>query len=189
MKVLLFNGSPHLTGNTAAVLNEIAAGAKGEAAEVKVINLNTLKMKGCQGCYGCQQADSTGVCVIQDDMRPLYDEIYEADAIVIGTSIYMGQMTSQTKQLLDRFFAFMRPDFTTRINNKKTVLVFVHGQVDKTLYKAYIDMTAAAFNLMGFKVIDTIIANGLYAAGMAANNAELMSQANSIGKKLGIGVE
>lgn len=188
MNVLLFNGSPHQKGNTSAILNKIAEGAKSEGAAVKVIDLNKLDIKGCQGCYGCQQESSIGECVIIDEMKPLFNDVYNAEAIVIGSSIYMGQMTSQTKQFFDRFFAFIRPDFSSRLNNKKTALVFAHGQSDPNLYKSYIDHTAGAFNMMGFKVIDSIIGSGLYAPGMSEKNKGLMEKAFNLGQKLIKGV-
>lgn len=182
--VIAFNGSPHKQGNTAAVLNEVLRGAKASGMETKLVDLNELALKGCQACYGCQRPDSTGACVIPDELQPLFEEIYKADALVFGSPMYMGQMTSQAKRLFDRFFAFIRPDFTSRVSDKKTVLAFVHGQQNPSLYKPYIDATAGAFTSMGFPVVETIVGAGLYAPGMGAQDETLMAKAYATGQAL-----
>ena len=42
-----------------------------------------------------------------DGMAPLYAEIFSADAVVIGTVVFMFQITGQTKTFIDRLFALL----------------------------------------------------------------------------------
>ena len=42
-------------------------------------------------------------CTQKDDLKNIYDEIYDADHIVIGSPVYMWQMNGRTKDFVDRF--------------------------------------------------------------------------------------
>jgi multimeric flavodoxin WrbA len=141
MKIVGFIGSPRTKGNTATIVNEVLRGALKASAETKVFNLNELGIHGCQACYKCQTPE--GRCVQKDAMVPLYDEIYSADAVVIGTPIYMFQVTGQTKIFIDRLFAFLyqkdgKPgNFRNKLKGKKTLTVFSHGQPDSSPFASY----------------------------------------------------
>jgi multimeric flavodoxin WrbA len=43
-------------------------------------------------------------------MQELYGEIQNADVVVLGSPVYMWQMTAQTKLFVDRLTAFLTPD-------------------------------------------------------------------------------
>ena len=91
MKVVGFVGSPRIKGNTTSIVNEVLRGASEAGAETKIFNLNELGIRGCQACYKCQTPE--GKCVQTDGMAPLYDEIFSADAVVIGTPVFGGSST------------------------------------------------------------------------------------------------
>ncbi len=103
MKVIGFIASPRKEGNTAWIVNKILEGAKEKGAETQSWYFNDLDIKPCQSCYGCKQGDLR--CVINDDMQKLYDALEHADALVLGSPTYMGQMSAQAKIFTDRLFA------------------------------------------------------------------------------------
>ena len=39
---------------------------------------------------------------IDDDFKPVYKKIAEADGIIIGSPVYVGSATAQVKALIDR---------------------------------------------------------------------------------------
>lgn len=99
MKILALSGSPRKGGNTdqycQMVLDECAA----LGAEVELIRVCDLNVKGCRGCYGCVQAKS---CVIQDDFQMVLSKIMEADGLVLGSPVYHSSVTPELKAVLDR---------------------------------------------------------------------------------------
>ena len=105
----------------------------------------------------CQES---GCCIIDDDMQKLYREIQTADAVVLGSPVYMWQMTAQTKLFVDRLTAFLKPNFSSRLDNKKLILVFSQGSSDRDAFKPYFEYTAGLLYYLGFDVLDTIIAAG-----------------------------
>lgn len=188
MKVVGFIGSPRISGNTAALVGEVLRGAHDSGAETIAYNINQLNIRGCQGCYKCQTKE--GKCIQKDAMADIYDEIYNADAIVIGSPVYMAQITSQTKTLIDRFFAFLYPapesagNFKTKLSKKKTVTVYAQGQPDPTIFTDCFNLTEGILKFIGFDVKDRIIASGARDQKYAKENGELMEKAYAAGIEL-----
>ena len=109
MKIIGFIGSPRKEGNTAWAVNKILEAAKGRGAETRAWHSCDLDIKPCKGCLGCVQSDK---CVINDDMQKLYNALEQAGALVLGSPVYMGQMSAQAKIFTDRLFAQITPRFS-----------------------------------------------------------------------------
>jgi len=103
MKVIAFQGSPRVDGNTELLLNEALRAVQEQGHEVKNFKLNVLNIKPCQDCGGC---DKTGVCIINDDMTEIYREVREADRIILASPIFFFGMSAQAKTMVDRCQAF-----------------------------------------------------------------------------------
>lgn len=157
IKILGLVGSPNINGNTAKLVNAILDGAAENGADKVIYNLASLNIKGCDACRKCQES---GCCIIDDDMQKLYKEIQTADAVVLGSPVYMWQMTAQTKLFVDRLTAVLKPNFSSRLDNKKLILVFSQGSSDRDAFKPYFEYTAGLLYYLGFDVLDTIIAAG-----------------------------
>jgi multimeric flavodoxin WrbA len=130
MKVIIFNGSPRKEGNTAAILQEVAREFSDKGSEVDYYNLFDMDFKDCSACMGCKRGDR---CVQEDELSPALEKIMKADAIVIGSPIYISAETATTKALVDRFYSFLGPgaapgQFTVRLpKGKKSVMLLTCG--------------------------------------------------------------
>ena len=103
MRVIGFVGSPRENGNTAVLVRRILEGATAAGAETDVFYINNLNIKGCQACMYCKSHDT---CKQEDDMILLIEEIKRADRIIVGSPIYIGFVSGQTKIFLDRLYVF-----------------------------------------------------------------------------------
>jgi Multimeric flavodoxin WrbA len=163
MKVIGFIASPHKEGNTAWTVNKILEGAKQQGAQTQAWYFSDLDIKPCQGCLGCHKTDHG--CVINDDMQKLYAAIEQANAIVLGSPIYMGQMSGQAKIFTDRLFAVISPRFSPHYKEKavkkKLVLVFNQGNPDSGMFQTYIDYTKHMFELLEFDVKAVPVITGM----------------------------
>ena len=112
MKIIGIIASPRKEGNTAWIVNKILEGAKEQGAETQSWYFSDLDIKPCRGCLICHKADRDRGCVINDDMQKFYDALEHADALVLGSPIYMGQMSAQAKTFMDRLFAQISPRFS-----------------------------------------------------------------------------
>ncbi|MDR1215113.1 MAG: flavodoxin family protein [Treponema sp.] len=166
MKIIGFNGSPRKEGNTAWTINKILEGAKEQGAETQSWHFSDLDIKPCRSCWGCKNGDRG--CVINDDMRKLYDALEQADALVLGTPVYMGQMSAQAKIFTDRLFASSQfsPRFSpyfkeTNAARKKLIIVFTQGNPDADKFRLYFDYTKDMFQFLNFDVKEVVVVAGM----------------------------
>ncbi|MBF1682353.1 MAG: flavodoxin family protein [Selenomonas artemidis] len=106
MNILIFNGSPRKKGNTMKMIEAYRAGVQSVVpdASIEIVHLYGLNYKGCLSCFGCKRDNSPsyGHCVINDDLKPLFEKTAAADGLVFATPIYFGEMTGQLKSFLER---------------------------------------------------------------------------------------
>ncbi len=161
MKILGFNASPRREGNTSWVVNKILEGAAERGAQTTVRHCGDLDIKPCQGCLGCVRSEA---CVQADDMREIYAALKPAEALVLGSPVYMGQMTAQAKTFVDRLFAQITPRFSPKFKEenagKKLVLAFTQGNPDPAIFQAYFDYTKKIFQLLEFEVREVYVVAG-----------------------------
>jgi multimeric flavodoxin WrbA len=183
MRVVGFVGSPRRQGNTAILVNEVLRGVRESGAETRVFYLNEMNIKGCQGCRSCKKPGA--VCVQKDDMAAMYNEIKEADAVVIGTPVYFCQMSGQTKIFVDRLYAFLNADFTHKLGEKKkTVMIYSQGQPKPDMFQQSFDLNKGILSLVGLKIKETILAAGNRKIDDVLGNQDIMEKAYNAGKSL-----
>ena len=100
MKLLVINASPRRSGCVSSMLDMVKVTAEAEGAEVSVICVADLSVRSCTGCMSCR---SKLECVLpEDDAQRVLRLIREADAVVIGTPCYWGNIPGNLKVLFDR---------------------------------------------------------------------------------------
>ncbi len=102
MKVALFNGSPRKKGNTYTALSIVADELNKEGIAAEINQVGGKDIKACDACGICKKR-ADGYCAIKDDVVNEYiEKMYEAEGIVIGSPVYFGSLTPETKALVDR---------------------------------------------------------------------------------------
>lgn len=103
-KVILLNGSPRKNWNTHKMLLEAECGAKEAGADTELIHLFDLNFTDCKSCFACKLRGNktNGICAIRDGLRPVLEQIHEANAVVIGTPIYYGDLTGEAASVIHR---------------------------------------------------------------------------------------
>ena len=148
MKIIGFVGSPRRGKNTQALVESVLNCAAQNGADVKMYHLADLNYQGCQSCYACKKLDN---CVLPDDVTPILAEIAQADAIVLGTPIYMWQMTGQLKLFVDRLYAFYMPALPSKLPpGKKVLLAVSQGNPDEKAFLPYLKNTGDMLKFIGF---------------------------------------
>ena len=103
MKTIIINASPRKNWNTAQLLKEAQKGAESVGAETEYIDLYDLRFTGCRSCLACKRKGAErNKCYWKDDLSPLIDKILHADAVIIGSPIYMGEPTAHFRALYER---------------------------------------------------------------------------------------
>jgi multimeric flavodoxin WrbA len=102
-KIIAVNGSPRSGWNTGTLVRDAAEGAREAGAEIEVIDLYKLgKYSGCISCFGCKREKNLGRCVCRDELLPVLDKIREADGLILGTPVYLGEATAGFRALYER---------------------------------------------------------------------------------------
>ncbi len=102
MKVVAFNGSPRVNGNTAQGISMVLEELKKEGIETEMIQLGGRKVFGCLACGKCWELKNNR-CIRQDDeMNAFIEKIQEADGIIIGSPTYFSNVSPEVKALIDR---------------------------------------------------------------------------------------
>ncbi len=105
MKVIAINGSPRKNRNTAQLLQQALKGAESVGAETELINLYDLKYRGCISCFGCKRKDAVPCkCYMKDDLTPVLEKVHSAGALIVGSPIYLSDVTGQTRCFLERLY-------------------------------------------------------------------------------------
>jgi multimeric flavodoxin WrbA len=103
MKVLLLNGSPHLSGTTTAALNEMIGAFEAEGTDTELLQIGVEPIRGCIGCRKCLKLDNR--CVFDGDIvNEILEKIVGADAFVVGSPVYYASANGAVLSVLDRAF-------------------------------------------------------------------------------------
>ena len=122
MKILAINGSPRKNWNTATLLNKALEGASAQGAATEIIHLYDLNFKGCVSCFACKLkgGKSYGKCAYKDDLTPVLEKIENADAVILGSPIYFGNVTGEMRSCMERMaFQYLVYDKNYSSLNKK----------------------------------------------------------------------
>jgi multimeric flavodoxin WrbA len=102
MKVVAFNGSPRINGNTARSLKIVLGDLAKEGIETELIQLGGQKVFGCLACGKCGEKQDNK-CTRQDDkMNDFIQKVQEADGILIGSPTYFSNVSTEVKAFIDR---------------------------------------------------------------------------------------
>ncbi|MCL2212925.1 MAG: flavodoxin family protein [Oscillospiraceae bacterium] len=109
-KIIAINGSPRLSGNTAAMLNTVLEVCSEAGHQTELYQVGGRAVRGCAGCGGCGK--NLGTCAIGDWVNELYPKMKAADAIILGSPTYFADITAEMKAVIDRCGYMARRDGT-----------------------------------------------------------------------------
>jgi multimeric flavodoxin WrbA len=102
--LLVIDGGPRASGNTATLIQHAAEGARAAGARVEQVALYQLDFKGCRSCFACKlrNGKSYGQCAQRDDLTPVLASLDRVDALLLGSPIYLASVTGEVRSFLER---------------------------------------------------------------------------------------
>jgi multimeric flavodoxin WrbA len=101
MSIIGIGGSPIVNGNTDRLVQALLE-QSGQAHSF--VNLSTLRYDPCRACaHLCAE---TNLCPIDDDLKPYFEPIVNAQALVLGTPIHGGHITGWMYSFTTRWSCF-----------------------------------------------------------------------------------
>jgi multimeric flavodoxin WrbA len=141
MKIIAFNGSPRKKWNTATLLGKALEGAASQVAETEMIHLYDLNYKGCISCFACKTigGESYGKCAVQDDLKEVFGRIEQADAIILGSPIYFGEVSGEMKSFMERlifpYSTYTDPPQSLFPGKTKAGFIYTMGVTEEMMQK------------------------------------------------------
>ena len=100
-KVILLNGSAHVSGCTATALNEMIKVFSEEGIETELIQVGAKDIRGCISCNRCSEE---GRCIFDDLVNEVAPKFEEADGLVVGSPVYYASPNGTIISFMDRLF-------------------------------------------------------------------------------------
>ena len=120
--ILGFCGSPR-SGATEYVIKEALRMIEMKGHKTEFYTIKDKEIRYCIHCDYCLQKKG---CIFNDDMSLLYELLKKSEGIIIGSPVYNGGITAQTKTVLDRTRALVAADPKV-FEGKKGIAVAIGG--------------------------------------------------------------
>ena len=112
MKVLMINGSPHVSGNTALALKEMETIFRENGVEVETVQVGGKAIRGCIACGKCGEL---GKCVFDDLVNETAAKLESIDGLVLASPVYYASANGTLISFLDRLFYSKGCDMTMKV--------------------------------------------------------------------------
>ncbi len=108
IRLLGISGSPRKKSTDRAIQEALSFASEKFDVETDYFSAKGKDLKFCIHCDHCVR-NKQG-CIHKDDMLELYEKLEWADAWIIGTPVYQGTLSGQTKVMMDRCRAVVARD-------------------------------------------------------------------------------
>ena len=176
MNVLMINGSPRGSGNTAIALREMKNVFAQEGIEVTELNVGAKAVRGCIACNKCTEL---GKCVFDDAVNEAAPLLAKADGVVVASPVYYASANGNLISFLDRLFYSCRCDLTLKVG--ASVVCARRGGCSATF-----DELNKYFTISGMPVASSHYWNSVHgrAPGEAAQDLEGIATVRNLAKNM-----
>lgn len=180
--VVAIMGSPHISGNVAEAVKALEQGAVTAGHTFTTHILSKLQIKNCFGCRKC--IENGGICVIDDDMRYVFEEIKNADTVIIASPIYICQVNGLTKTFLDRLYPLTDVRHKPRFGTRNLIMLYTYGAPVPMIFHRYIRYTGKSLKAMGLLIKRNIVIHGCTTIDKVKYNQKIKKKLFQFGRNL-----
>lgn len=102
MFAIAVNGSPRKGGNTEVLLKEVLGVLKKAGWKTGLERVGGTDIRGCSACGKCLVRKDRQCAIGKDVFNGVFAKMLEADAIILGSPVYFGGVSSDMKALVER---------------------------------------------------------------------------------------
>ena len=129
MRVLVLSASPNADGLTAACAHAAVEAAAAAGADAREMRLNGAGVGLCHACGdGWGPCRSEHRCQVEDGFQEIHRQVIQADALVLVTPVYWGEMSESAKAFTDRLRRCEAPaGSASRLSGRPVIAVAAAG--------------------------------------------------------------
>lgn len=127
---------------------------RGENYDTEIVTLADKNLQYCTSCFKC----NTDPCPIQDDMQTIYPKLLKADAIILGSPVYIYNVSGRMKTFIDRTRSLL---FRKDVNLK--------GKIGASVVVGFVRNAGAEMTEMAFR--NFFMVHQMFYAGAVIGNS------------------
>lgn len=185
--IVAIYGSPRRKGNTAALLEQVVAGARDAGGQVEEIVLRDHKISPCLEIYKCKAA---GECAIKDDFQSIRDRMLAADGLMIASPIFFYTVSAHLKTFMDRCQSLWvkkywvdKTPFGRKTFRRKGLFLSVGATHGKRLFDGSLLTMKYFLDVFDAELEDTLLYRGLDFQGDAQKHPDYPTEAREAGNR------
>ncbi len=186
-------GSPRRRGNTEQLLDKFLEGASDAGGVCEKVILSSVEYSSCKGCNACHKS---GICIMDDAARELFDRMLAADCIVISSPIYTMGVTTEVKSFIDRAHYLWVRHFVlgTHVISpeekrlRRGYFLSTAGMDQEDVFDTAFPMLRALFNILGFTHCIGVLARNMDGYGGITGHPTALSDAYRLGHEAVFGI-
>ena len=130
-KIMIIDGGPRKTMNTAQMVKAFIEGVRQASEEIEVKHVRLYDLEAYRGCMSCMACKVKGrlsrICKFRDALLPVLQEVSDADGLVVASPIYMADRTALTQAFVERIvFPWLNYADGSVIAVKKMPVAFIY---------------------------------------------------------------
>ena len=185
MNITAIYGSPRKDGNTDIFMNALVRGIREKGGSVNEVHLRNLTFSPCIECGGC---DTTGKCVLKDDMLTVYPLLTRADIVVLAAPVFFYGLNALAKAMVDRCQCFWirkyvlkKPLREAGTAKKRGVLLSTCGSKGKKSFDGLILSVRYFFDVLDMDFSHQIVCYNVDGKGEMLNHQTELDEAYNLG--------
>jgi multimeric flavodoxin WrbA len=161
MRTLILNASPHPDGNSAALARLFLSFLPGEHAILSAYELSVSPCTACGGCAG------SGVCVIDDSMRTVWEKLAWADCVAVASPLHFTSLPAPMVAIISRWQSHWHLRRLGIVPNPLSgrrrcgVLLATAGSRYPNMFDCARRVLLAGFNTLGIEMCGVVSVSGM----------------------------
>ena len=189
--VLGIASSPRKHGNSEALLDACLAGVAEVGMSYEKLRICDLNIAPCLNCGGCE---SSGVCVIDDDMQMLHRRFSESDILIVSSPVFFMGLPAQLKAAVDRCQAIWVRKYLLRqrmpnLDKRRALFLQVGGMGRKKVFDGGLITVTAFFATLDYEFFGRLLLNDIDAKGAIETHPTALADARRMGLEIAYGKE
>lgn len=184
--ILGIAGSPRRSGNSDALLAAALEGAVEAGARSSTLVAANAGMAPCLGCNDCA---TTGECIRPDGWRDVFEQLDEADGIIIASPVYFATVPGVLKVFYDRMQPYWARTHILgypRPPRRPGAVLLARAGGDPYGFDAAEATTRSVLAVLGVDILDVLKVSDLEAPTDASQRPQALTGARVLGSALAI---